>query len=1131
QFFKIIPLVILSFLSFISSTKAQSKSENYILVREFIEATTDTAKSSLLEKKRIDNITYFDALGRESTKIINPKNDVAIASKITYDAFGRVDKEYIPGLVPNINLPNSINYSDYPENSNHYAQKIYDSSPLNRVQKQGAPGKDWDVNGLNIKQEEYLINNNDNVLFFSFNHANFELYPVHYFSNGTLSKIVTKDENGQPSIIFKDDRNRVILKRLQSNGKNFDTYYLYDIYGNISFIFPPKLIEIAKNNVTEYISNLDNLAYQYRYDKKGRLIEKKLPGKEWEYMLYDNQDRLVGLRDHMMFEKANNEKFWIFTKYDRFNRVAITGKIWTNDSRENLQNYINTLGNNNVNRSSGYEQDNLQIYYDTAGFGANNHILTINYYDDYPVIHKSVNQSGQIFNHTIASGEKLKGLPTLSVSRSLEAKLNDRWSFEYDYTFYDDKDLHAIKNHKINYLGGSTIIENQLDFRGKILQVLTTHRRLEADSSIIIRENFTYNNFENVIKHTHQINDGKVEVLYQNTFNNIGQLTTKKVGNSESNPYQQIDYKYNIRGWLTQINDVTNLNSDLFAFKINYNTLDDTKANVNTRKLFNGNISQTLWTSQENSYLRSYDYLYDGLNRLNNSSYSNLSRDFRGSYDENITYDENGNISSLKRYGVLEQATPVLIDNLTYTYKNSNKSNQLLKVDDSSNNLGFNDVNKGDDYTYDNNGNLLTDLNKGISIEYNHLDLPIKIIKNNQSIEYAYDATGNKLKKTVNDGTKIVTTDYLDGFQYQNNTLQFFPTPEGYVNVITCTTCPIGSNRTYNYVYNFVDHLGNIRVSYAWDEAENKLKTINEDHYYAFGLKHSGYKKPPKVLDLNENGLIDIKIRALPGGGNISGSTNYKYEYNGKELQDELGINLYDYGARNYDPAIGRWFNIDPLAEETYSISPYTYALNNPVYFIDPNGMSADDPDNKGYFDSPDTDQLKGEVDGAFVKSEELPNSYDLDSTQAVLDILGSTEIPIVSQLADIGSAGISLYNGDYLGAGLSLAGTIIPGLSQAKLGLAAIPIVVKVGKSAKSGLKKFSKNVNADIILEKQLAGKGQLRNLRKNPNLEGIGIDDLLKKTPSEIEEMYKGSENGNKIIKQLNKAFEGRDLGKGH
>jgi RHS repeat-associated protein len=91
---------------------------------------------------------------------------------------------------------------------------------------------------------------------------------------------------------------------------------------------------------------------------------------------------------------------------------------------------------------------------------------------------------------------------------------------------------------------------------------------------------------------------------------------------------------------------------------------------------------------------------------------------------------------------------------------------------------------------------------------------------------------------------------------------------------------------------------------------------VDESHYYPFGLKHSGY------------------VTAVP-------DPNYKYKYNGKELQDELGLNMYDYGARNYDPALGRWMNIDPLAEMSRRFSPYTYAVNNPVYFIDVDGMYA----------------------------------------------------------------------------------------------------------------------------------------------------------------------------------------------
>ncbi|MFB9097000.1 RHS repeat-associated core domain-containing protein, partial [Flavobacterium jumunjinense] len=71
-----------------------------------------------------------------------------------------------------------------------------------------------------------------------------------------------------------------------------------------------------------------------------------------------------------------------------------------------------------------------------------------------------------------------------------------------------------------------------------------------------------------------------------------------------------------------------------------------------------------------------------------------------------------------------------------------------------------------------------------------------------------------------------------------------------------------------------------------------------------------------------------------------SDAGRYQYKYNGKELQTELGLNMYDYGARNYDPALGRWMNIDPLAEKTQEV--YSYVWNNPIMNIDPDGRSGE---------------------------------------------------------------------------------------------------------------------------------------------------------------------------------------------
>jgi RHS repeat-associated protein len=337
---------------------------------------------------------------------------------------------------------------------------------------------------------------------------------------------------------------------------------------------------------------------------------------------------------------------------------------------------------------------------------------------------------------------------------------------------------------------------------------------------------------------------------------------------------------------------------------------------------------------------RSYGYKYDDLNRLLKGIYqrgtdpNNVSH----SYDETLTYDKNGNIITLNRNGYLDVPTAGMtypIDDLTYGY--ASNSNRLLSVEDQSQSIdGFKDGPVNDiDYDYDTFGNMITDRNKGImegGIKYNHLNLPTSItFDNGSTITYLYNAVGTKLGKTVTSvspesGSVATQTDYLNGFQYKDNGLQFFPTAEGYVSVI--------EGQKFNYVFNYTDHLGNNRVSYSLDQADQQVKILEENHYYPFGLKHSNYNTDKVRFEKDENYNIFAVLKPVQRG-------DYQYKYNGKELQDELGLNMYDYGARNYDPAIGRWMNVDPLAEAPLNIgtSPYTYVWNNPLSFVDPDGM------------------------------------------------------------------------------------------------------------------------------------------------------------------------------------------------
>jgi RHS repeat-associated protein len=211
---------------------------------------------------------------------------------------------------------------------------------------------------------------------------------------------------------------------------------------------------------------------------------------------------------------------------------------------------------------------------------------------------------------------------------------------------------------------------------------------------------------------------------------------------------------------------------------------------------------------------------------------------------------------------------------------------------------------------------MTEDLNKGIDlITYNHLNLPTHIYFANNGtagrrIGYVYTADGIKLRKYthLNTNAEGPVTDYVGAYVYENNELQFIQTSEGRL-------VPDG-NGGYDYEYAIKDHLGNTRVMF-----DQTGEVLQDQSYYPFGMS------------MGEALTFDMPS-TLPDN---------TYLYNGKELQMDFDLGWYDYGARFYDPQLGRWHVIDPMCEIARRWTPYQYAYNNPIRFIDPDGMVVDD--------------------------------------------------------------------------------------------------------------------------------------------------------------------------------------------
>jgi len=587
-------------------------------------------------------------------------------------------------------------------------------------------------------------------------------------------------------------------------------------------------------------ANLDLYAFQYKYDGRNRCIWKKLPGAGYMEMVYDNADRLVFSQDGN--QRALTSGNWTYYKYDGLNRLTEQGTC---------TNKVTTSGTNVL----------VQHFYDSYAFRSQAGFNNSNFPDD-------------------ASGNG-KGALTASVATVLGSS-----NKIYTAYYYDIKGR-VVKTVQSNPLGGYDVAATVYTFTNKPATVTHTHTASGKTTRTEVYT-YSYDHADRLLKVEHTLGGTKI-TLADYAYDNLGRLQSKSLHGSATN---KLTYAYNVRGWLTGIS------GSKFTQNLYYNT------GTGTAK-YNGSISSMTWKAGNESTIRGYKFTYDGLSRLMNATYGETAgiNTNTNRFSENVTgYDKNGNIKTLQRYGQTAASSYGLIDNLTFTLA----GNQLSRVDDaaaaSAYNGGFefkDGVKQANEYTYDSNGNLTKDLNKGIStITYNVLNLPNMVtFSDGSTIAYTYGADGTKLKTVHKTGSTTTTTDYCGNVVYENGVQKLLLTDEGYVTL---------SDSKYHYYLK--DHQGNNRV------VINQSGTVEEtNHYYPFG-------------------------GVFASSGNVQ-----PYKYNGKELDAKKGLNWYDYGARHYDAALGRFTTVDPSAENYYSTSPFTYCLNNPLNYIDPLGTDTVD--------------------------------------------------------------------------------------------------------------------------------------------------------------------------------------------
>ena len=859
---------------------------------------------------------WYDDFGRKEVTVAVGANPSGydLLSMVERDGWGRDSVAWLPSVSgvsfdghPGTDNVRTLALSTYGSGEKPWSLTEYERSPLSRVTGQYGPGAAWHDNGRKVSTEystNALTGSERSCRLFhctaSAGVTSWTVTSAGFYAAGTLLVTRTTDEDGRESLEFKDfDGNTVLSRTKLSEGQYLDTYYVYDGFGNLQAVLPP-LASAAFSGRSVPQDALRKYAFMYTYDDRDRCIVKKLPGAEPVYYVYDEADRAILTQDGNA--RAKGEA--LFTLYDVFGRVALTGTCrnsFVPGSR--IRTVTKATYTGAAGSLKGYELTGLNLSSPT--------VLTASWYDTHAFVGDVLGETFSASDTTLLYGTPVavsSGLQTGSWSAVLGnadgIAANGLWS-----VIRYDRRNRVAKTVSTDHDGGRTVEDVAYTFRGSPLQRHIVHT--DAQGRSFTEDNvFTYDHEERLLTQTHSLDGSDPVALVSNSYDPLGRLSANIRGGDMQYATQ---YRYNIRSWTTDIS------SCYFKESLCYNI---PRPGSGTTAQWGGNISSM--TRDDGA---SYDYAYDGLSRLRTASHSgsaSLSREY--------TYDAHGNITQLT-----EGQTPH-----AYAYSGNHLSSAQ----------------------YDTNGNTVSDPGTGMtSVRYNLLNLPEEVLKaNGDTVRYAYSASGAKLRETVIPASgPSVRTDYVGNLVYRDGLL-------GRILVDGGAIAAKDSILTPGYEFAYSDHLGSVRaLAHPGDTSYRKteygpygevlsegmtseyLRLIDpddepvdseEDEVNRIITPGTHLQRTPSLPSRLSGGASPATLvtQVVLPAGIITTTLPNPYRFGGKERLDEGGLDLYDFGARHYTPALPRWMTMDPLAEKYYGVSPYVYCAGNPVNLVDPEG-------------------------------------------------------------------------------------------------------------------------------------------------------------------------------------------------